>query len=231
MEVQQHAGSLLRILGPGGPRREGAGVECAREGRGRDPRAVLSGLAQASYAVACEQSGVAAIVDPRRDVEDYVEWAAARGLTIRHVVLTHLHADFLAGHIELRERVGATIHVGARAEVDYPAARLADGDVLELGPSASLRALEKPGHTPESICLVAEEPARGAPRAVLTGDTLFVGDVGRPDLMASVGVTAHELATQLYDSTRRLLELPDETVVYPGHGAGSMCGKNLGSET
>lgn len=189
----------------------------------------LGCLSQASYLIGDETTRTAVVVDPRRDIEEYLEDAVAAGLSIRHVVLTHFHADFLAGHLELRDRTGATIHLGARASAEYAFAPLADGDVLELG-RVRLRVLETPGHTPEGISLVVHDED-GRPHAVLTGDTLFIGDVGRPDLMVAQGVTAEALAGQLYDSVHRLLGLPDDTLLYPGHGAGSACGKNLSSET
>ena len=195
----------------------------------------LACLSHASYLVADESTGVAAIVDPRRDVDEYVRDAEARGLSIRHVVLTHLHADFVAGHLELRERCGARIHLGegAAAEFDHEVAR--DGDVIRLGRPGrvKLAVLATPGHTPESVSLVVSESdgdAPGRPRAVLTGDTLFIGDVGRPDLVASTGATAEDLASRLHESLQRLLALPDDTLVYPAHGAGSACGKNLSAE-
>ena len=194
----------------------------------------LSCLAQASYLIADERSGIALVVDPRRDVEPYVALAGERGLEIRDVALTHFHADFLAGHLELRERCGAAIHLGERAQAEYAFEPLGDGDELVLGPEVAVRVLETPGHTPESVCYLVldttgEEPR---PHAVLTGDTLFIGDVGRPDLLASIGVTADQLASWLYSSLReKLLTLPDEVLVYPGHGAGSACGRSLGSET
>jgi len=193
----------------------------------------LGCLAQASYLIGDEASGTAAVVDPRRDVDLYLREAASEGLTIRHVILTHFHADFLAGHVELRERTGATIHLGARAHASFPFEAQADGSELELGPNVRLRFLETPGHTPEGVSILVFDRQRSSdPYAVLTGDTLFIGDVGRPDLMASVGVTAEELAGQLYDSLHeKLLKLPDATIVYPGHGAGSLCGKNLSTET
>jgi glyoxylase-like metal-dependent hydrolase (beta-lactamase superfamily II) len=192
----------------------------------------LGCLAQASYLVADERSGRAVVVDPRRDVDEYLADAARMGLRIEEVILTHIHVDFVAGHLELRDRVGARIRLGARAKVDYPFAGLRDGDTVELG-AVRLRILETPGHTPESISIavydLAKDPAR--PHAVLTGDALFVGDVGRPDLLAASGATAEEMARELYRSLRRsLMALPDETLVYPGHGAGSMCGRNLGTE-
>lgn len=191
----------------------------------------LSCLSHASYLVGDAGAGVAAVIDPQRDVERYLEDAAARGLRITHVLLTHLHADFVAGHLELRERTGAEIAVGAEARARYPHRALHDGDTIELG-AVSLRVLATPGHTPESVCYLATERGGPGPGVLFSGDTLFVGDVGRPDLMASVGRTADELARLLHRSLReKLLTLPDDTIVYPAHGAGSMCGKNLGSET
>ncbi len=192
----------------------------------------LGCLAQASYLVADERSGRAVVVDPRRDVEDYLADAERMGLRIEEVILTHIHADFVSGHLELRDRNGCRIRLGARAKVDYPYTALREGDTVELG-TVRLGILETPGHTPEAISItvfdLAKDPAR--PQAVLTGDALFVGDVGRPDLLASLGATAEEMARELYRSLRRkLLALPDETLVYPGHGAGSMCGRSLGPE-
>ncbi|MCB9882270.1 MAG: MBL fold metallo-hydrolase [Planctomycetes bacterium] len=193
----------------------------------------LGCLAQASYVVVDESTKQAVVIDPRRDVEPYLEYAAREGASIRWVFLTHLHADFVAGHLELRERCGAAIHVSAQAGVSYEHTPVHDGDELVFG-NVRLHALETPGHTPESLCIVAYDRsiADDVPHAVFTGDTLFIGDVGRPDLMASVGVTAQELAEQLHRSLHeKLMTLPDETLVYPAHGAGSMCGKNLSSDT
>ncbi len=192
----------------------------------------LGCLSQASYLIGDEATGTAVVVDPRRDVDEYLADAAARGLRIEHVILTHFHADFVAGHLELRDRVGARIHLGARAEADYAFSPLRDGDVLELG-RVRLKVLETPGHTPEAISILLYDLSVSdrEPHAVLTGDTLFIGDVGRPDLMASVGLSASELAGMLYDSIhQKLLALPDATLVYPGHGAGSACGKHLSQE-
>jgi hydroxyacylglutathione hydrolase len=190
----------------------------------------LGCLAHASYLVADEQSGTAAVVDPQRDVEQYVRDARRLGVRIRHVFLTHFHADFVAGHLELRDRVGATIYLGASARAEYPFVPVGDGDAVELGPELRLEVLETPGHSPESISILVRE--RDAPYAVLTGDTLFIGDVGRPDLRASLGWSAEELGGLLYDSLRdKLLPLPDATLVYPAHGAGSLCGKNLSTDT
>jgi len=194
----------------------------------------LGCLAHASYLIADEESGVAAVVDPQRDVEQYIADADRHGLRIRDVFLTHFHADFIAGHLELRDRVGATIYLGAGAKAEYEFAAVGDGDTVELGPSVSLRVLETPGHSPESISLLVFDRDRGTdrPYAALTGDTLFIGDVGRPDLRASLGWSPQELGGMLYDSLHgKLLKLPDETLVYPAHGAGSLCGKNLSTDT
>ena len=193
----------------------------------------LGCLAHASYLVGDERSGEAAVVDPQRDVEQYLEDAERRGCRIGHVILTHFHADFVAGHLELRERVGATIHLGARAQADYAFEPMGDGDVLKLG-GIRLEVIETPGHSPESISILVFDPEHSElePYAVLTGDTLFIGDVGRPDLRASLGWSADELASMLYDSVhRKLAGLPDDTLVYPAHGAGSLCGKNLSTDT
>jgi len=190
-------------------------------------------LAHASYMVIDQRTKSAAVIDPQRDIEQYVEEAERRGATIKYVLLTHFHADFIAGHLELRDKLGARIYLGARAETEYDFTPLKDGDVLEFG-DVRLKILETPGHTPEGISIVVFDLAKSdqKPQAVFTGDTLFVGDVGRPDLLASIGVTADELGGMLYDSLRqKLMKLPGETIVYPAHGAGSMCGKNLGQET
>jgi hydroxyacylglutathione hydrolase len=194
----------------------------------------LGCLSQASYLIADPESKTAAVVDPRRDVDVYLEKAAAAGLTIRHVLLTHLHADFVSGHLELAQRTGAQIHVGPGARTEYSARTMSQGTRIELGPDVRLEVLETPGHTPESVSIVVWDrranPQR--PQAVLTGDALFIGDVGRPDLLVSTGLTSEELAGMLYDSLReKLMPLPDETLVYPAHGAGSACGKNLSKET
>ena len=193
----------------------------------------LGCLAHASYLVADETSHVAAVVDPQRDVDQYVDDAEKLGVAIRYVFLTHFHADFVAGHLELRDQVGATICIGARGEAEYAAQHFATGDGVELGPEVRLEVLETPGHSPESISIVVYDTASGtAPHAVLTGDTLFIGDVGRPDLRAALGWSAEELGGLLYDSLhQRLLPLPDDTLVYPAHGAGSLCGKNLSTDT
>lgn len=193
----------------------------------------LGCLAHASYLVADEKVGGAAVVDPQRDVDEYVSDAEELGCRIEHVFLTHLHADFLAGHLELRDRVGARIYLGARAEAEYEFTPLADGEAVELG-GVRLVALETPGHSPESISILVYDLAADPehPHAVLSGDTLFIGDVGRPDLRASLGWSAEELGSMLYDSVReKLLPLPDDTLLYPAHGAGSLCGRNLSTDT
>jgi glyoxylase-like metal-dependent hydrolase (beta-lactamase superfamily II)/rhodanese-related sulfurtransferase len=193
----------------------------------------LGCLAHASYLITDEKSRTAAVVDPQRDVAQYLRDAEEGGYSIKYVFLTHFHADFLAGHIELRDEVGAAICLGRRAEPEFQATSVKDGDRIEFG-DVRLEILETPGHTPEGISILVYDLAKNphAPQAVLTGDTLFIGDVGRPDLLASVGVTADELADMLYDSlTTKLTTLPDETLVYPAHGAGSMCGKNLSKDT
>lgn len=194
----------------------------------------LGCLAHASYLVADEQSGTAAVVDPQRDVDQYRLDARRLGVRIRHVFLTHFHADFVAGHLELRDREGATIYLGASARAEYEFVALGHGATVELGPGVRLEALETPGHSPESISILVHDRASdgAAPHAVLTGDTLFIGDVGRPDLRASLGWSAEELGGLLYDSLwDKLLRLPDATLVYPAHGAGSLCGKNLSTDT
>lgn len=193
----------------------------------------LGCLAHASYLIGDEESRTAVVVDPQRDVDQYLADAESQNLQIRHVFLTHFHADFLAGHLELRERTGASVCLGARAKADYRFVPFQDQDTLEFG-KVRLNILETPGHSPESISILVYDLGRNdqAPYAVLTGDTLFVGDVGRPDLRAALGYSATELAGMLYHSLHhKLLSLPDETLVYPAHGAGSLCGKSLSKET
>ena len=193
----------------------------------------LGCLAHASYLIADEPSGTAVVVDPQRDVQQYIDEADRLGVKIVHVFLTHFHADFLAGHLELRDRSGAEIRLGAQAKAEYRFVPMKDGDTLELG-GVRLQVLETPGHTIESISILVFDMDKSAerPYAVLTGDTLFIGDVGRPDLRASLGWTAEELGGHLYESLhRKLMKLPDETLVYPAHGAGSLCGKNISSDT
>src|SRR5262252_2676331 len=192
----------------------------------------LNCLAHASYVIADESTRIAAVVDPQRDIDRYLAFAEEHGLRIAHVFLTHLHADFVAGHLELRDRAGATIYLGAPAKAEYAFTPLRDGDRVEFG-SVRLQAIETPGHTPESISIAVYDLDRSAtdPFAVLTGDTLFVGDVGRPDLRAALGWSATDLGGLLYDSLPKLMALPDASLVYPAHGAGSLCGKALSKET
>ena len=193
----------------------------------------LNCLAHASYLIGDPSSGTAVVVDPQRDVDAYVADAEQAGLQIRHVFLTHFHADFLAGHLELRDRTGAEIHLGAKAQAEFAFTPMADGDSLDLG-RVRLTVLETPGHTVESISILVFDLDVDArqPQAILTGDTLFVGDVGRPDLRASLGWSATDLGKMLYHSVRsKLLPLPDATLIYPAHGAGSLCGKSLSKET
>jgi len=197
----------------------------------------LTCLAHASYMIGSE--GEAAVVDPQRDVDIYLKAAGEQNLKIRHIFETHLHADFVSGHKELAARAGAQIYIGARANAEFPHVRLTDGFEVKMG-AVRIRALETPGHTPESICLVITDEEKSfksnlserkaaQPCAVLTGDTLFIGDVGRPDL--SKTHTSRELAGLLYDSLHeKLLTLPDAVMVYPAHGAGSLCGRAMRAE-
>lgn len=187
----------------------------------------LGCLAHASYMIGSD--GEAAVVDPQRDVEIYLAAAAERGLKIRHIFETHLHADFVSGHVELARRTGSAIYIGARAGAEFPHVPLTDGFELGMG-RVRINAMETPGHTPESCCLVVtDEEKPKTPFAVLTGDTLFIGDVGRPDLSPSF--TSQQLAGMLYDSLQgKLLRLPDDVLVYPAHGAGSLCGRNMRAE-
>jgi glyoxylase-like metal-dependent hydrolase (beta-lactamase superfamily II) len=190
-------------------------------------------LAHASYLTGDEATGTAAVVDPQRDTDQYIAFASEHKLKIKHVFLTHLHADFVAGHLELRDRVGATIYLGAAAKAGYAFVPFGDGSVVEFG-RVRLKAMETPGHTPESISIVVYDLAVSEvkPYAVLTGDTLFIGDVGRPDLRVALGWSAKDLGSMLFDSLHtKLLELPDESLVYPAHGAGSLCGRAISKET
>jgi hydroxyacylglutathione hydrolase len=191
----------------------------------------LDCLSQASYLIGDETTGRAVVVDPRRDIDPYLASASEHGLEIELIIETHFHADFLSGHLELARATGAEIGFGAAAQPEFEARALHDGERIELG-DVVLEIRETPGHTPESISIVVYEHAGDdEPYGVLTGDALFIGDVGRPDLLASVGVSADELARQLYDSLHaKLLTLPDATRVFPAHGAGSACGKNLSTE-
>jgi glyoxylase-like metal-dependent hydrolase (beta-lactamase superfamily II) len=186
----------------------------------------LGCLAQASYMIGSD--GEAVVVDPRRDVDEYLNEARTQGLAIRYVVETHLHADFVSGHRELAEKTGAQIAIGARALAGFPHRAVKDGDEIRVG-RVVLRFLETPGHTPESVCVLVTDTAAGSePQLVLTGDTLFIGDVGRPDLAGSRGLTPQQMASMLYASLHgKLMTLPDSVAVYPAHGAGSLCGRNI----
>jgi glyoxylase-like metal-dependent hydrolase (beta-lactamase superfamily II) len=190
----------------------------------------LNCLAHASYLIGSD--GEAVVVDPQRDVDQYVEEAAAHNLKIKYVIETHLHADFVSGHRELAARTGAEIVFGRQAAASIPHRAVKDGDELTIG-TVKLGILETPGHTPESICvLVTETEGSAQPQKILTGDTLFIGDVGRPDLAGAKGYTPQTMAGMMYDSLHdKLLKLDDAVEVYPAHGAGSMCGKNLSKET
>jgi hydroxyacylglutathione hydrolase len=192
----------------------------------------LDCLSQASYLIGDRGTGRAVVVDPRRDVGEYLADAEAAGLVLERVLETHVHADFLSGHLELAKRTGARIGYASSAQVEFDVDLLDDGQRISLG-EVELEILHTPGHTPESMCVVIRASATDAvPFGVLTGDTLFIGDVGRPDLLAANGWSAEELAAALFRSTReKLLNLPDQTRVFPAHGAGSACGKNLSSET
>ena len=187
----------------------------------------LGCLAHASYYLGSENEAV--IIDPQRDVQQYIDEATGNNQKIKYVIETHSHADFVSGHIELAEKTGAEIIYGQRANTQFPTHKVKDGDELNVG-KINLKFLETPGHTPEGITILAQ--VAGEPLKMFTGDTLFIGDVGRPDLIGSKGWTAEEMAGFLYDSLReKILPLPDETEVYPAHGAGSLCGKSLSKET
>lgn len=191
----------------------------------------LECLSHASYLIGDENTGRAVVVDPQRDVAEYIADAEAAGMTIELVIETHFHADFLSGHLELAKATGAKIVFSSVAETEFESMGVADGERYSLG-DVTLEFLHTPGHTPESLSIVVYEHADDEiPHGVLTGDTLFIGDVGRPDLLASIGFTREELAEHLYTSLHtKLMPLPDATKVFPAHGAGSACGKNLSTE-
>ena len=191
----------------------------------------LDCLSHASYLIADETTGRAVVVDPQRDVAEYLADAKEYGYTIELVIETHFHADFLSGHLELAKATGAKIVYSSVAETEFESMGVADGERYSLG-EVTLQFLHTPGHTPESLSIVVyEHPGDEIPYGVLTGDALFIGDVGRPDLLASIGFTREELADKLYDSLHnKLMTLPDATRVYPAHGAGSACGKNLSTD-
>lgn len=188
----------------------------------------VEGLGCASYMVGCEAKGIAAVIDPDRQVQKYLDVAQSRGLKITHIIETHLHADHVSGNTDLAARTGADIYVYETSGAEYPHKPLKHEDVIELG-NIRMRAMHTPGHTPESITLLVSDTTRAEePWLALTGDTLFVGDIGRPDL---VGVeAARGLANNMYDSLfEKILPLNDSLLVYPGHGAGSLCGKSIGA--
>lgn len=190
----------------------------------------LGCLSHASYYLG--SNGEAAIIDPQRDVQQYIDEAESHGQQIKYIIETHSHADFVSGHVELAARTGAEIVYGRRANTQFAAHKVSDGDLLSVG-NVRLKFLETPGHTPEGITIVAtdtDDPS--APQTMFTGDTLFIGDVGRPDLIGSKGFTAEQMGGMLYDSLHdKILQLPDDIEVYPAHGAGSLCGKSLSKET
>lgn len=190
----------------------------------------LGCLAHASYYIGSGDE--AAVIDPQRDVQQYLDEAAANGQKIKYVIETHSHADFVSGHIELASKTGAQIVYGSKAETAFPTLKVSNGDELTVG-EIDLKFLETPGHTPESITIVARDTSSpDVPLKMFTGDTLFCGDVGRPDLIGSKGFTSEQMGGMLYDSLReKILKYPDDTEVYPAHGAGSLCGKSLSSET
>jgi glyoxylase-like metal-dependent hydrolase (beta-lactamase superfamily II)/rhodanese-related sulfurtransferase len=189
----------------------------------------LGCLAHASYLIGSD--GEAAVIDPQRDIDQYIEEADANGLRIKYVIETHLHADFVSGHTELAKRTGAQIIFGKEAKAKFHHLAATDGDVYRVG-AVDLRIVETPGHTPESICIFATDRSdASAPPKLLSGDTLFVGDVGRPDLVAAKGFTAEQMARMMYHSLHeKILKLPDDTEIWPAHGAGSLCGKQLSTE-
>lgn len=184
-------------------------------------------LSEAAYYV--ESDGEAVIIDPLRDVEQYIQFAKDRGAKITHILETHFHADFVSGHIDLSKKTGAPIIFGPGAVTQYSIQNANDGDMLKVG-KLSIKVLHTPGHTLESTCYLLHDET-GKPHAIFTGDTLFVGDVGRPDL-SSGQMSSEELAGIMYESiTQKILPLSDDIIVYPAHGPGSSCGKNLGPNT
>lgn len=190
----------------------------------------LGCLSHASYYIGSEDEAV--VIDPQRDVQQYIDEADANGQKIKYIIETHSHADFVSGHMELAKKTGAQIVYGAKAETAFESLKVSDGDELRIG-TVVIKFLETPGHTPESITvIVKDEVDLDSPLKMFTGDTLFCGDVGRPDLIGSKGFTAEQMGSMLYDSLRdKVLTFPDDTEIYPAHGAGSLCGKSLSSET
>src|SRR5512146_2143746 len=188
----------------------------------------VEGLGCASYIVGCEAKGIAAVIDPDREVQKYLDVAQSRGLKITHIIETHLHADHVSGNTDLAARTGADIYIHEASGAQFPHKPLRDGEVIELG-NVRIRAVHTPGHTPESITLLVSDTTRAQePWLALTGDTLFVGDIGRPDLVGAEA--ARSLAENMYDSLfQKILPLNDSLLIYPGHGAGSLCGKSIGA--
>lgn len=188
----------------------------------------LGCLAHGSYLVGAD--GECAVIDPQRDVDQYIEEAMREGFLIKYIIETHLHADFVSGHKELSQRTGAQIVFGEKAGAAFPYLAVKNGDVLKIG-TIRLSIIETPGHTPESICILAQDTESNEPAKLFSGDTLFIGDVGRPDLVGSKGFSAEYMAGLMYESLHeKLLKLPDEVEVLPAHGAGSLCGKHLSKE-
>ena len=184
-------------------------------------------LSEAAYYI--ESKGESAIIDPLRDIEEYLHLASEQKTTIRYIFETHFHADFVSGHLDLHKATGAPIVYGPNTETSFPIHLAEDGEVFKLG-NISIEVLHTPGHTLESTCYLLRDE-EGRPHALFAGDTLFVGDVGRPDL-SSGNMTKEELASIMYDSiNKKILTLPDDVLIYPAHGAGSSCGRNLGPET
>lgn len=199
----------------------------------------LGCLAHASYLIGSK--GLACVVDPQRDIQEYLRIAQREGLTVKYIIETHVHADFVSGHKELAQATGAQIIFGSKAKLEFEHKAVKDNETITLG-DLELTFLETPGHTPESICILVKDLAAGeieaevdttssASMKLLTGDTLFIGDVGRPDLVAAYGIGPEDMAGMLYDSLhQKILTLPEETEIYPAHGAGSLCGKNISKE-
>ncbi|MGZ5135010.1 MAG: MBL fold metallo-hydrolase, partial [Flavitalea sp.] len=184
-------------------------------------------LSEAAYYI--ESEGKAAVIDPLRDIELYLHLAHERNASIQYIFETHFHADFVSGHLDLSKATGASIVYGPDTETSFAIYKAKDKEVFQLG-NINIEVIHTPGHTIESTCYLLKDE-EGRPHAVFTGDTLFVGDVGRPDL-SSGDLSKEELAAMLYDSLHnKIAKLPDEVIVYPAHGQGSSCGKNLGSES
>jgi hydroxyacylglutathione hydrolase len=188
----------------------------------------LGCLSHGSYLLG--SNGEGAVIDPQRDIEQYIQEAEREGLSIKYIIETHLHADFVSGHRELAAKTGAPIVFSHKADAAFPHIAVVDGDILKLG-TVELSIIETPGHTPESICILAKDTKTDEPAKLFSGDTLFIGDVGRPDLVGSKGYSAAEMAGLMYDSLHnKLLKLPDDVEIFPTHGAGSLCGKHLSNE-